>query len=92
MSLIEHLSPTVTICHGPTMEEASRTSMGVKWCFKCRTRNEFQWVVMSPVIDWNDEASIAAAMWGPTAYSECGNCKRHAGELFPGWIYGEMDD
>lgn len=82
----------VAICHGPEMEETSRTSMGVKWCFKCRKRAEFTWIVMSPVIDWDDEASIYAAMWGPTAHSECGNCGAHAGELFPGWSYSFEED
>ena len=61
MNSIEQLGNRVTICYGPTMEETSRNPMGVKWCFKCRSRNEFDWVVMSPVIDWNDEASIYAA-------------------------------
>jgi hypothetical protein len=83
----------VIVCYGPQMEERSRTSMGVRWCFKCRTRAEFSWVVMSPVIDWDDEGSIYAAMWGPTAYSECGHCGKHGGELFPGWVYQwEVDD
>ena len=92
MSAIEQLGPRVMICHGPEMEESSRASMGVKWCFECRSRNEFQWIVMAPVIDWNHEATIYAAMWGPTAHSECGNCGEHAGELFPGWVYGVMDE
>lgn len=89
---IEYLTPKVTICYGPQMQESSRRSMGVKWCFKCRSRNEFAWIVMSPVIDWDDEASIYAAMWGPTAHSECGGCKQSAGELFPGWEYNWGDD
>lgn len=92
MSAIEQISPNVIVCRGPEMEEASRASMGVRWCFKCRKRAEFSWVVLSPVIDWDDEASIAAAMWGPIAHSECGNCGRHAGELFPGWEYKWEDD
>lgn len=91
-AVIEHLSPTVTICYGSKMREASRNSMGVKWCFKCRGRYEFEWIVMTPVIDWDDEASISAAMWGTTAHSECGNCKRSGGELFPGWVYKMEDD
>jgi len=91
MSTIEDFG-RVVICHGPQMEETSRNSMGVKWCFKCRKRAEFAWIVMSPVIDWNDEASISAAAWGPTAYSECGNCKQHGGELFPGWTYRWEED
>ncbi|HVX57390.1 MAG TPA: hypothetical protein VHA37_06685 [Candidatus Saccharimonadales bacterium] len=79
----------VHVFTGPPMEEASRTAMGVKWCFKCRTRAKFSWIVMAPVIDWDDENSISAAMVGPYAHSECGNCKQHAGELFPGWGYGD---
>lgn len=91
-ALIEELSPVVTICHGPAMEERSRDSMGVRWCFKCRKRAEFFWIVMTPVINLDDPDSLYAAMWGPTAYSECGNCKRHAGELFPGWTYRWEDE
>lgn len=77
----------IHVCRGPKMEETARTSMGERWCFKCRTRAEFSWVVMWPVIDWSDEGSISAAMWGEYEHSECGNCKQHAGELFPGWSY-----
>lgn len=77
----------VVICRGPELEESSRESMGIKWCFACRTRAEFEWVVKSPVIDWNDEASIAAAMWGPVIFAECGNCHRRDTQLFPGWEY-----
>lgn len=79
----------VHVFRGPQMEEASRTPMGTKWCFKCRTRAEFTWIVKAPVIDWDDDNSIAAATIGPYAHSECGNCKQHAGELFPGWGYGD---
>lgn len=79
----------VHVFTGPPMEEASRTSMGTKWCFKCRTRAEFTWIVKAPIIDWDDDNSIAAAMIGPYAHSECGNCKQHGGELFPGWGYGD---
>lgn len=83
----ERLPERVTICTGPTMREATRDPMGVRWCFKCRGRHAFEWVVLSPVIDWDDEASIGSAMWGPTAHSECGGCGQHGGELFPGWVY-----
>lgn len=74
---------SISICHGPVMEETSRDDMGVKWCFKCRGRHEFEWVILSPVIDWNDESSVYAAMWGQIAHSECNGCHKHAGELFP---------
>ncbi|GAB3125861.1 hypothetical protein [Glaciibacter psychrotolerans] len=85
--VIEQIAPAVIICHGPQMAESSRDSMGVRWCFKCRKRAEFTWVVMAPVIDWDNKASVYAAMWGPTAHSECGCCDEHGGELFPGWTY-----
>ena len=90
--MIEQLSERVTICHGPRMREAHRDPMGLKWCFKCRYRHEFTWIVMAPVVDWDDEASVYAAMWGPTAHSECGGCGKHGGELFPGWEYAEVDE
>lgn len=83
--------PVAIICRGPQMREASRDSMGVRWCFACRKRHNFTWVVMTPVIDWDDEGSITAAMWGPTAHSECSNCKQRGSELFPGWEYAEVD-
>lgn len=85
-------SAPVVLCRGPEMKEQHRDPMGVKWCFKCRGRHEFTWIVMAPVIDWNDEGSIAAAMWGPTAHSECGGCHQPAGELFPGWEYRWEED
>lgn len=87
MTDIVDIGPRVTICRGPEMEEYSRESMGIKWCFKCRGRHPFEWVVLSPVIDPNDESTLLAAMRGPTAHSECGGCHRHGGELFPGWAY-----
>ena len=35
------------IC-GTRMKEHSRRSMGEKWCFHCRKRHNFDWVVMAP--------------------------------------------
>lgn len=82
----------VIVCRGPELRESSRDSMGARWCFKCRGRHEFSWVVMTPVIDWNDENSVYAAMWGGTAHSECGGCGKHGGELFPGRVYAESEE
>lgn len=90
--MIEQIAPNVTVCTGPAMEERSRESMGVRWCFKCRGRHEFFWIVMVPVIDFSNEASIYAAMWGPTAHSICTGCGQSWGELFPGRFYQWEDD
>jgi len=34
--------------HGTTMREDFRRSEGISWCFHCRTRHEFFFVVMVP--------------------------------------------
>lgn len=39
--------PGGVIC-GTRMREHSRTSEGIKWCFRCRTRCEMWCVVASP--------------------------------------------
>ena len=69
----------IDVC-GPAMEESFRESMGVKWCFRCRCRVRFDWVVWSPVTldDW---------YWDPTADSECSRCHEHGSDLFPGRYY-----
>lgn len=63
----------VVIC-GTDMEEALRRSMGVKWCFTCRERHEFWWVVMAPV---------GLSYYGP--HVEIQGTKRGCSDLFPGW-------
>lgn len=87
---IYNLGPKVTVCAGPPAVEHSRKSMGVRWCFKCRGRHEFAWVVKAPPIDLDDPAMCC--LWEPYAHSECSACKQHAGELFPGWGYAEVDE
>lgn len=64
----------VVIC-GTDMEEASRRSMGVKWCFTCRKRHEFWWVVMAPV---------GLSYYGP--HVEIQGTRSGCSDLFPGWI------
>lgn len=83
----------VAVCSGPPVREHSRTSMGVRWCFKCRGRHEFAWVVMASdiVYDANGDIDPVMYMAEPYAHSECSNCKQHAGELFPGWTYAEVE-
>ena len=59
---------------GTRMTERSRDSQGVKWCFHCRVRHEFWWVVMVP---------DGFSYYGPSAHMEGVN--RGCSDLFPGW-------
>lgn len=72
----------VTICHGGEHREVKRRSEGVKWCFHCRKRQEFWFIVTAPIVpDW----------YGPIADVRCGHCNASDGDLFPGrereWDY-----
>jgi hypothetical protein len=65
---------------GTRMKEHSRTSEGVKWCFHCRKRHEFWWVVSVPD-GWS--------YYGPSAGME--GITDECSDLFPGW-YREAPD
>lgn len=56
------------------MKEASRHSEGVKWCFHCRKRHEFWWVVKVP---------DGFSYYEPTADME--GIRPDCSDLFPGW-------
>ena len=68
------------IC-GTRMVEHSRRSEGVKWCFKCRKRHEFWWVVMAP---------DGLSYYGPSAHMEgvTDECR----DLFPGRYWAVEED
>jgi hypothetical protein len=72
----------VAICSGPPMREHSRKSMGVRWCFKCRGRHEFAWIVMASdiVYDANGDIDPVMYMAEPFAHSEssCGTPPRRS--------------
>jgi len=61
------------IC-GTRMKEHSRRSQGDKWCFHCRKRHEFFWVVMVP---------DGPSYYGPNAGIE--GIGSECTDLFPGW-------
>jgi len=61
------------IC-GTRMKEHSRRSQGAKWCFHCRKRHEFFWVVMVP---------DGLSYYGPSADME--GIGDWCTDLFPGW-------
>ena len=65
----------LTIC-GTRMVEHSRRSEGIKWCFACRKRVEFHYIVMAP---------NGFSYYGPHAVIKCANCNTTDGDLFPGW-------
>lgn len=57
----------VTICGPSAWKEYSRESVGIKWCFGCRKRLEYFWVV---------EGDPSPGDWyGPSARFECSGCK-----------------
>lgn len=66
----------VHVNHGPSMVEVvNRRNGKTRWCFKCRARREFRYIVMAPVVpDW----------YGPNADIKCATCKTSDGDLFPG--------
>jgi hypothetical protein len=65
------------------MEEIRRTTYEVRWCFVCRKRHTFEWVVTAPVIPENP--TIDDMPWyGPTDHIECSVCKTWDGDCFPG--------
>lgn len=70
---------SLTIC-GTSMVEYSRESMGLRWCFHHRKREEFFWVVSVP--DGLSYYGPSAGVEGPT---------RWCTDLFPGW-YREAPD
>lgn len=60
---------------GTRMKEHSRRSEGVKWCFHCRKRHEFEQVVSVPD-GWS--------YYGPDFAIE--GIKPECTDLFPGWV------
>lgn len=64
----------VTICYEP-MREIHRESRGERWCFKCRKRREFFYIVTAPV---------EPSYYGPNPSIRCSVCNLDDGDCFPG--------
>lgn len=64
-----------TICRGPATREIHRAPHGeTRWCFRCRTRLPFFYVVIAPV---------GPSYYGPDPRIEC--AEGHSdGDCFPG--------
>ncbi|MGC5249641.1 hypothetical protein ACPXB3_22285 [Gordonia sp. DT219] len=57
------------------MTETLRRPDGERWCFRCRARRVFQYVVDAPT---------EPSYYGPNTRIECGTCHLTDGDLFPG--------
>ena len=65
------------------MEEVRRRPDREAWCFICRKRRQFEYVVTAPVIPENP--TINDLSWyGPSTRIECGTCHTTDGDCFPG--------
>ena len=66
------------IC-GPSGWEIIRDeSTGEHWCFTCRKRRDFRFIVGRDP-DWRND------YYGPSGHIECSVCKTTDGDCFPGW-------
>jgi len=66
----------VHINRGPEMVEVvNRRDGKTRWCFVCRKRREFRYIVMAPT---------EPSYYGPHADIKCAHCKTSDGDLFPG--------
>ena len=66
---------SVHICYTEPLEEIVRKQIGQRWCFVCRKRRNFSWVVMAPV---------GLSYYGPHEKIVCDACKTQDGDCFPG--------
>lgn len=66
---------TVHINYGPAMRKVKRDNLGERWCFKCRKRREFWFIVTAPV---------EPSYYGPNVDVRCGHCNTSDGDMFPG--------
>jgi hypothetical protein len=62
---------------GTRMKEDSRISEGIKWCFSCRQRVEFERIVMVP---------DGISYYGPSIEITCSACGSIDSDLFPGRV------
>lgn len=68
------------------MVEVSRTKHDApKWCFKCRSREEFFEAVLHPA------PGNRSMMAYPRLVTVCGNCNTEDSDLFPGNYREERD-
>jgi hypothetical protein len=70
----------VHILHTP-MEEVARKAHGERWCFVCRKRRDFEYVITRPIVT---SIHDTGAWYGPSHRIECTFCKTTDSDCFPG--------
>lgn len=70
------LGGTVVSINRPgATHEIHRESNGTHWCFRCRSRQEFFFIVT---------AEIEPSYYGPNPCVRCASCNADDGDCFPG--------
>jgi hypothetical protein len=59
----------------PQTEVLRKPDGDERWCFRCRKRTQFEYIVDAP---------IELSYYGPTQRIECSACKTWDGDCFPG--------
>lgn len=72
---VEYGGDLLHINYGPATKVIVNKPDGERWCFVCRKRREFYYIVTAPV---------EPSYYGPNPDIKCGHCKTSDGDLFPG--------
>lgn len=67
----------VHISYTEPLEEIVRKQLGERWCFVCRKRRPFVYLVYRP---------IGLSYYGPHREVECDHCHTTDGDCFPGTV------
>lgn len=65
---------SLTLCYGPPMRQIRRDELPERWCFTCRQRRPFLFLVTAPAVP---------SYYGPSASVRCDR-GHDDGDLFPG--------
>ena len=68
------MSTAFHVCRTP-MEEIHRESLGDRWCFHCRRRHEFVYLI---------RATVEPSYYDPTPSIQGLPCGAQDGDMFPG--------
>lgn len=81
MSILDGM--TLVHIHHTPMKEHSRKPDGTRWCFHCRKRREFLFIVKAPTDPYS--------YYGASPSVRCSACNTMDGDLFPG-NYRQWED
>lgn len=71
---------------GPHKELLREQDGEERWCFQCRKRRRFDYVISAPDFEMPDDPADlpTAAYYGPSHRIECSHCHLLDGDMFPG--------